>query len=419
MPPKKQPPKRGRTGTRTTQRPSRFSNRPRSPLNTLQQPSNDLEEAHEEQAPQIHEPTLAEQVAQLRAQLQEANQRWNGTTHSTNIAPEAMTERVSTPQPPNYAQIHSAPQTVPATYTPMAAAQQFGAQVHAVPGAVPQTTYPTMFTPSAAGHNIGYSPHPNIHHPNDFSSAALQSAIAQSAFGGIQEFSEQNATGNNPQLLFFNLGATLSESVKSKIWAKQYIDLTTMTTTSQSSLSLSMSGVNPTIALNPAKSTPPDSILTWIRLFNTYASVYLQAHPDEGPAMMTYIVRILDMSRNKKGFVWREYDEQFRRLRARCPSLPWQVVNTTLAWEAMERVEEATKEQPFRRNAGCPQGSCHKYYNTGHCPNRDTCIYKHSCSYCGKTGHSKNYCYANKDRKNHARKQDQNSNRKPSNSGKP
>ena len=95
---------------------------------------------------------------------------------------------------------------------------------------------------------------------------------------------------------FFVLGATLDPKVKAKIREGAYVELGSLSSPSGSSVSVSMgTDGQPTIALTPVRARPPATILEWIRLFTTYASVYVETHPDEAPSLFSYIIIITDL----------------------------------------------------------------------------------------------------------------------------
>ena len=67
----------------------------------------------------------------------------------------------------------------------------------------------------------------------------------------------------------------------------------------------------------------------WDKAFTIYCYRYLLAHPEEANDLLMYGRLIKDMA--LKNFMWYQYDEQFRRLRANDPkSKPWGVIEPTL-----------------------------------------------------------------------------------------
>ena len=143
--------------------------------------------------------------------------------------------------------------------------------------------------------------------------------------------------------------------------------------------------------------------MEWLRLFSTYASVYLERHPAEAPSMLTYMVSIMDMHRNHGGFAWRLYDEKFRRIRAMTPALAWHITNWDLAMEALHSVapsgrQAESQQSPFRamQSPRKPSsGVCYTFNRVGKCE-RANCPYAHVCSSCGRKGHARRACRTGK-----------------------
>ena len=132
------------------------------------------------------------------------------------------------------------------------------------------------------------------------------------------------------------LGATLEPKIKSKIHEGRYVDLGALSSPTDTAVSVAMgNNGQPTISLTPVRTRPPSSIFEWLRLFGTYASIYLHAHTDEASSLMTYMGAIMDMSKRHGGYAWRVYDETFRRIRALSPTLQWHVTNWDLAMDAI------------------------------------------------------------------------------------
>ena len=67
----------------------------------------------------------------------------------------------------------------------------------------------------------------------------------------------------------------------------------------------------------------------WMCLFSTYASVYSATFPHEAPALFTYMVKIYVLSQEGRD-LWHSYDEAFRKLKAKYPSVLYQEHNPQL-----------------------------------------------------------------------------------------
>ena len=140
--------------------------------------------------------------------------------------------------------------------------------------------------------------------------------------------SSSQTVGEQPSLArYLVLGATLESKIKSKICQGGYVDLGALSSPTDTAVSVAMGNIGqPTISLTPMRTSPPSSILEWLRLFGTYAGIYLQAHADEASSLMRYMVAIMDISKCHGGYSWRVYDEKFRRIRALSPTLQWHLL---------------------------------------------------------------------------------------------
>ena len=213
---------------------------------------------------------------------------------------------------------------------------------------------------------------------------------------------------------FLQLGATLDLKIKTKIWAREYVDLTQMNTKEDPSVSVSIqNNGQPAISLKSSKSAPPNSFYNWLPMFATYAAVYLEKYPSEGSSLITYMMKIMDLSRKYHGYGWRLYDEKFRKVRAKV-NIPWHVMKTELLLDCvsspnLQGQNKNTKKQPFRSETSfrvnnqhqddtyrSPRGVCFTYDKFGRCTNPyKPCKYLHKCTKCDKEGHHRSICRQN------------------------
>ena len=107
----------------------------------------------------------------------------------------------------------------------------------------------------------------------------------------LQQMSAGQTAGEQPSLAsFLVLGATLEPKIKAKICEGGYVDLGALCSPTDTTVSVAMgNNGQPSISLTPVRTKPPSSIYEWLRLFFTYASIYLQAHADEAASLMTYM----------------------------------------------------------------------------------------------------------------------------------
>jgi hypothetical protein len=228
--------------------------------------------------------------------------------------------------------------------------------------------------------------------------------------------------GENPVSNFLVLGAILDPKVKAKIWEGKYVDLATLGEQKEPTVAVSVNKDDSLVSLTPAKTPPPANIYQWQRLFATYAAIYAERFPAQAPALFTYSIRILDLHRQYPGTAWRTYDENFRRVRAHCPTLPWHTINWDMAMASIhmptsQQAQEsppAKQKQPFRNQHVArgttgqststrrftPRGHCFRFDQKGACAT-PSCQFKHTCTICGM-GHSRQKCTSQTDQKSSA-----------------
>ena len=209
--------------------------------------------------------------------------------------------------------------------------------------------------------------------------------------------------GNQIPQEHLNLGSFLPQDIQNAITSKQYVDLKSLSTdpspASSVVFSVDTSQANPQVSLNrPVKLI--SNFREWMSLFATYAAVYTSAHPQEAPALFTYMVRIFELSQ-EGGYLWRTYDEAFRRLKAKYPAVLFQEHNPQLLNTLRHKDTIASNSRPFPQQNQFrgkpatpppPPRACHQYYFRGACV-RNSCPYNHICARCHSPGHSFLTCF--------------------------
>ena len=207
------------------------------------------------------------------------------------------------------------------------------------------------------------------------------------------EYAQSGELFNN----FMVAGSTLDERLRAKIISDQYVDLTSLLPRAQQGgfVQLSDSG---TLQFNPMRPRAPGSFMEWLKLFCIYASTYVDTHPHYGSQLFSYIIRIATISQeNPNSYLWRQYDEDFRRMRKHNTALPWHLTNTHILSQAAETIRDIARANARRQQRQQPQTSANKPvshdnstrskwcfdYNdpTKHCQRRN-CRYLHVCSKC-------------------------------------
>ena len=119
------------------------------------------------------------------------------------------------------------------------------------------------------------------------------------------------------------LGATITNKIKTKIWANEYIDFRSLLHNQEEEpLSITISAGKIDVAQS-VKRKQPLTINQWTDAFLVYASIYIEKHRDEAGNLMKYAHMIRELSRLYVDQAWRTYDESFRKLRE-SSLLPWQ-----------------------------------------------------------------------------------------------
>lgn len=227
-------------------------------------------------------------------------------------------------------------------------------------------------------------------------SAAVQEITGGTPNTGTPETSDQTAginktqheRSNNPFMsTAIPLGSMVSDKIKSKIWANEFVNfellLNTRVTDDSYSIKLTndKAGGSQALTIIPnQKRQTINNIETWTNAFQIFAAVYTEKLPQEAPALMKYSATVRDLAKNFSN--WKFYDENFRVLREKQP-VPWDTIHSELWLRASQRKQSSTEGKGFRpstvkRNDPL-QGYCFKYSRGKQCTG---CNYKHQCHKC-------------------------------------
>ena len=190
------------------------------------------------------------------------------------------------------------------------------------------------------------------------------------------------------------LGSAVSDKLKSKIWANEFVHLGALLQTAVQQerftvgLSATGNGNKPQITLEPASAPRKlNSIQQWVTAFHTFMAIYCQKFAGDTAALLKYCETVRAIA-NKNGN-WAYYDEQFRYLRQSAPDrYPWEEVQ----WELW--LEATSVNLPFRpqrgnlpagrvgrfRQISLVKGTCFNFNNGRFCLG---CSFNHICSRCG------------------------------------
>ncbi len=128
--------------------------------------------------------------------------------------------------------------------------------------------------------------------------------------------------------------------------------------------------------------------------FNKFCSIYTSKYYKAAPQLFAYVYRIMGLHRrNPKAGLWHNYDEEFHRIKACCPGLPWHLLQSQILAEVQDFISDdldtsnlCGNQQNKEKNGGNkklkfpPNGTCHPW-NRGNCK-KTSCKYTHTCAYC-------------------------------------
>ena len=224
----------------------------------------------------------------------------------------------------------------------------------------------------------------------------VSGSMAQAINSVCSNLTGENLPSPRPSQLFQSVGiplyAKVSDKLKSKIWANEFIDFGSLLNTQVASPHYRLAITNPssdgvpTLQLEPeAKGPKISTIDTWFSAFHVFVAIYTCKHPSEAPSLMKYGDTIKDLA--SRGYNWQYYDENFRFLR-QSQTLPWGDIH----WELWLRSSYLPKK-PSSSGAGSsksgnfmsiPKGYCFRFHKGLTCAG---CSFKHTCFKCNKGTH--------------------------------
>ncbi len=239
----------------------------------------------------------------------------------------------------------------------------------------------------------------------DPSSLLLDTQQVSSALFGMMGI-QGKSPGDSVSCLLLG-GATADPKLKKKIWEGSYVELGSLAPKSElrPRMFVDQSKDSQQLSLTPSRVRPPRDLFEWICWFSMFASLYTTKYPKAGPQMWGYLKRIMGLYRRDMSLnLWREYDEEFRRIKACCPGLPWHLLQPHILSEVQDgiaqdtgsspqgQVKMFTQEKQEKKKPGLKlprNGTCHSW-NTSGCRS-SSCKYKHVCCFC-KADHKATSC---------------------------
>ncbi|XP_023966661.1 collagen alpha-1(I) chain-like [Malaclemys terrapin pileata] len=129
------------------------------------------------------------------------------------------------------------------------------------------------------------------------------------------------------------LGYQLAKATKERIWRGEFIDLFSLLHTELAPEHEPGQGLG-------------DTLDQWVSAFLVYASVLCEKHPNRCGAMFKYLDVIRKFHATYGGTSWLHYDEDFRRLAAKDPTMAWGDVDLNLWMKWMAPLKPSTTRQP-------------------------------------------------------------------------
>ena len=217
----------------------------------------------------------------------------------------------------------------------------------------------------------------------------------------------------------------VSDKLKSKIWADQYVDFNLLLEPDQTVESLELvSGEDDKLTLIPSKQQKPiNNLGSWCNAFMIFLTIYCKKYPLEISNLTQYMNTVKMLAYRNGDYI--KYDREFRYLKQTNSAIKWQDTISDLWLECRDPVRvQNSKNQPknksnqsnnFRGSSGAnksntrnvPLGYCFAFHGRGFCA-RSNCMFSHVCfnPNCGER-HPVSKC--TKGHKNSANKSDKSS----------
>ena len=122
--------------------------------------------------------------------------------------------------------------------------------------------------------------------------------------------------GSDATARAYSLDHVVPQKVKDKIWAKEYVELSTLLQEEDQEMELQISSHSSkaTFALVPKSKKDVNMIAKWIKTFNRFTAVYSRKWPEEVPGILKHMDVVIGLSDNNSN--WRSYDISFCKLYA-------------------------------------------------------------------------------------------------------
>ena len=203
----------------------------------------------------------------------------------------------------------------------------------------------------------------------------------------------------------------ISQKIKDKIWANEYIDLQVFINDDHKltpiTFAYSESGEKITYEAKK-RDTPITNWCLWLKPFFTFATVCLSKFPNKGPELFAYTNYIVEQAQVHPWPKIYGYKIDFQKSLQDDPHRRWDVTDMQLLCDNLGTHILAGSTNPFKRkdwqlskHTSTPDKEdkidepCKKY-NHGTCTYGNKCHYQHKCLLCSCYYHPAKYCKSKK-----------------------
>ena len=157
-----------------------------------------------------------------------------------------------------------------------------------------------------------------------------------------------------------------------------------------------------------------ETIGNWVKAFSIFQAIISEKTGGLAGELACYQNRIMCAHDEFGGTAWRDYDKEFRRIKATRPTPGWDQIDVNSwvcimkhdkKWEGGHTHPSRTGgwsggPQPFRSGPGAPgsvggnfkKGACWDFNQKSCTRPQGVCKFKHHCTYCGGQSHSESRC---------------------------
>ena len=138
------------------------------------------------------------------------------------------------------------------------------------------------------------------------------------------------------------------------------------------------------------KLTPIDKFTDWVLAFCCFGLASLQANPELGGDLLTFIGTVARLARDHPGPAWAVYEQAFRAKMAANPSLRWNKLDQEVwALAAVTSGHHPSQPAPAKRRQ--PSITCNRWNDGVVCPFKN-CRFAHACAVCHSSSHRAPAC---------------------------